>query len=178
MAETKSAKEPALPTPKRKADLSSQDHDSSPLKAPKIETHENNNLGTSGNCESSIAELKTREKEPAIDAEEDEDGDYEDEDDDEGVNGDAHLDKKGKGILIEEEGDSDDDDDDNDDDDSSDSEEESDGDSDLSDDPLAEVDLDNILPSRTRRRVVQPGVYIANDLGNKGNDEDSDNSDA
>ncbi|GLU18701.1 hypothetical protein SLE2022_349860 [Rubroshorea leprosula] len=175
MAETKSGKEPALPTTKRKADLSSQDHESSSLKAPKIDTHENNNLGASGNYESSVAKLKTREKEPEIDAEEEDgDGDYEDEADDESVNGNAHLDRKGKGILVEEEDDSHDDDDD----DPSDSEEESDGDSDLSDDPLAEVDLENILPSRTRRRVVQPGVYIANDLGNKGNDEDSNNSDA
>lgn len=76
-------------------------------------------------------------------------------------------DDKGKGKLIEEE----------DSDDSSDGGNESEADSDLSDDPLAEVDLDNILPSRTRRRVVQPGFYIANDPGNNG-DDDSDDSDA
>lgn len=90
----------------------------------------------------------------------------------------AVIDRKGKGILIEEEEDMDSDDDD--DDDSSDADV---GDnlsgceSDLSDDPLAEVDLDNILPSRTRRRVIQPGAYIANDMGID-LDDDSDDSDA
>ncbi|CAH8382908.1 unnamed protein product [Eruca vesicaria subsp. sativa] len=44
--------------------------------------------------------------------------------------------------------------------------------SELSDDPLAEVDLDNILPSRTRRRSIQPGVYISSDLY-----DDDDSSD-
>jgi len=66
--------------------------------------------------------------------------------------------------------------DDDEDDDSENGSDVSGGESDLSDDPLAEVDLDNILPSRTRRRTVQPGVYIANDLRN--NDDDSDDSDA
>ncbi|CAN7040530.1 unnamed protein product, partial [Brassica oleracea var. botrytis] len=46
-----------------------------------------------------------------------------------------------------------------------------------SDDPLAEVDLDNILPSRTRRRSIQPGVYISNDCGGGNNNEDDDSSD-
>ncbi|TQD89692.1 hypothetical protein C1H46_024827 [Malus baccata] len=68
------------------------------------------------------------------------------------------------------------DDDDSDDDSSDGGSEFEDGDSDLSDDPLAEVDLDNILPSRTRRRQVQPGVYIANDIGNE-EEDDSDDSD-
>ncbi|CAF2115669.1 hypothetical protein HID58_083557 [Brassica napus] len=85
---------------------------------------------------------------------------------------------KGKGKLIEvdESDDSDDDDDDDDDDEDGDEYDESD----LSDDPLAEVDLDNILPSRTRRRSIQPGVYISNDRsGNNENDDDSsDDSDA
>ncbi|XP_023551083.1 nucleolin-like [Cucurbita pepo subsp. pepo] len=81
-------------------------------------------------------------------------------------------DDKGKGKLIEE-----DDDDDDDDEDSSDDGSEFDNEeSDLSDDPLAEVDLDNILPSRTRRRTVHPGVYFATDLGNE--DDDSSDSDA
>ncbi|CAN6884946.1 unnamed protein product, partial [Brassica oleracea] len=43
-----------------------------------------------------------------------------------------------------------------------------------SDDPLAEVDLDNILPSRTRKRSIQPGVYISNDCGGGNNNEDDD----
>nr|GMC91740.1 nucleolin-like [Ipomoea batatas] len=45
---------------------------------------------------------------------------------------------------------------------------------DLSDDPLAEVDLDNILPSRTRRRSVHPGVFISSAAGNPKHDGDSD----
>uniref|UniRef100_A0A3Q7FEC9 Uncharacterized protein n=1 Tax=Solanum lycopersicum TaxID=4081 RepID=A0A3Q7FEC9_SOLLC len=61
----------------------------------------------------------------------------------------------GKGKLIE----------DSDDDDSSDFESESDvdTDTDLSDDLLAEVDLGNIIPSRTRRRTHQSGLKISDD---------------
>nr|XP_023898808.1 nucleolin-like [Quercus suber]POE52782.1 hypothetical protein CFP56_60466 [Quercus suber] len=104
-----------------------------------------------------IRRLTHREEE-----EEEEEYEVEDEDDDEdSENGDekAVVDRKGKGImradkgkgkLIEEEkNDDDEDDDDSDNDIGGDV---SDGESDLSDDPLAEVDLDNILPSRTRRR--------------------------
>ncbi|KAJ9132873.1 hypothetical protein P3X46_033699 [Hevea brasiliensis] len=107
--------------------------------------------------------------------EEDDDGDYEDEEEEEEDNGEAAVvDRKGKGIMVEEEEDDDSDDDDI---DSSDGGSELDGDgSELEDDPLAEVDLDNILPSRTRRRAAQPGVYVANDHGN--DDDDSDDSDA
>nr|XP_043634395.1 histone H2A.Z-specific chaperone CHZ1 [Erigeron canadensis] len=61
-------------------------------------------------------------------------------------------DDKGKGKMIEE---SDDDSDDG-------SATDSDGDDDLSDDPLAEVDLDNILPSRTRgRSAANSGLRIS-----------------
>ncbi|KAF8086379.1 hypothetical protein N665_0628s0029 [Sinapis alba] len=103
-------------------------------------------------------------------------GDEDEEEDEE------EIDRKGKGISREDKGkgkliqldesdDSDDDDDDDDDDDEYDE-------SDLSDDPLAEVDLDNILPSRTRRRSIQPGVYISNDrVSNNENDDDDDSSD-
>lgn len=84
------------------------------------------------------------------------------------------VDRKGKGKMIEEsdeddsEGRVDDDDDDSSDDSGSDF---SDGldESDLEEDPLAEVDLDNILPSRTRRSRAQPGVRISGDP-DKGND--------
>jgi hypothetical protein len=74
-------------------------------------------------------------------------------------------DDKGKGKLIEEEEEDEEDDDDSD-DGSSDSDDDSDGnvsgsDSDFSDNPLAEVDLNNILPSRTRRRTAQPGLHIS-----------------
>jgi hypothetical protein len=74
------------------------------------------------------------------------------------------VDRKGKGILIEE-GDEDDDDDGSELEGGDDSEEAEE------DDPLAEVDLDNILPSRTRRKVVHPGVYIA---ASADDDDDSD----
>ncbi|XP_026379513.1 histone H2A.Z-specific chaperone CHZ1-like [Papaver somniferum] len=80
------------------------------------------------------------------------------------------VDRKGKGKMIVE------DEDDSDDDDEFGGGELSDIDSDLSDDPLAEVDLDNILPSRTRRRVVPPPEeYRVDDLDDE---DDSDDSDA
>jgi hypothetical protein len=66
--------------------------------------------------------------------------------------------------------------DDEEDDDSNNGSNVSGGESNLSNDPLAEVDLDNILSSMTWRQTVQLGVYIANDLAN--NDNDSDDSDA
>ncbi|CAA3005699.1 Hypothetical predicted protein [Olea europaea subsp. europaea] len=67
------------------------------------------------------------------------------------------MDDKGKGKLIEEF--------DHDDDDSSDhcESELSSVDSDLTDDPLAKVDLDNMVPSKTRRCTAQPGFHISND---------------
>ena len=111
-----------------------------------------------------------------------------DDDEEEESNGEAEVDRKGKGVLRddkgkgkliveEDEGDDDDDDDDSDDDDDDDSDEDggvSGGDSDFSDDPLAEVDLNNILPSRTRRRTFHPGVHIASDAGNVADDDDDD----
>ncbi|KAJ0052530.1 hypothetical protein Pint_02530 [Pistacia integerrima] len=116
---------------------------------------------------------KTQKLQTHAQVNDNEDEDEEDDDDDDDVedNGEAVLDRKGKGILIEEE-------DDENDDDSSDGGTQSDSDSDLSDDPLAELDLDNILPSRTRRKVIQPGKYIANDLGNDDDDSDSEDEDA
>ncbi|KAE8710065.1 Long chain base2 isoform 1 [Hibiscus syriacus] len=161
MVETKSSPEPALPA-KRKADPTSQDHDPQqnlPLKSP-----------------NSKPKMKPSypNEDPSVDSEEgeeeeEEDDDYEDDEDDdeEEENGSAPVDRKGKGVLIEEEIDSDDDD-------SSDGGNESEGD--LSDDPLAEVDLDNILPSRTRRRVVRSGVRISKEVGNKGKADDGDDS--
>uniref|UniRef100_A0A7N0T560 Histone chaperone domain-containing protein n=1 Tax=Kalanchoe fedtschenkoi TaxID=63787 RepID=A0A7N0T560_KALFE len=88
--------------------------------------------------------------------------------------GDAEVDRKGKGFMtrddkgkgkmVEEEQEEEDDSDvvEEDDDDSSDDDyDSSDGDdSDLSDDPLAEVDLDNILPCRTRRRAMNSGISL------------------
>ena len=194
MAETQSPHEPALPT-KRKPDLTSQDQENLPLKSQKLQTQdetiqakegnhsvENQTLEPSGKNDSSVPESIPENEEPGIDAEEEEGEEEEDEDayeddddhDDEEKDGNVSVDRKGKGILIEEEKDSDDDDDD----DSSGGGNESEDESDLSDDPLAEVDLDNILPSRTRRRVVQPGVYIAKNVGNNDEGDDSDDSDA
>ncbi|KAL8496123.1 hypothetical protein ACS0TY_020007 [Phlomoides rotata] len=108
-------------------------------------------------------------------SEEADDEDYNAEQDgDEEVRGEAVIidikgkgimrDDKGKGKMIEDTEDDDSDGLDGSDDDSSD-DSDSDfsdglGDSDLDEDPLAEVDLDNILPSRTRQRQVQRGVVI------------------
>ncbi|KAI3442418.1 V-type proton ATPase subunit C [Psidium guajava] len=114
--------------------------------------------------------------------EEEEDDDYEeddeedDDDEDEQDAGDAggevyakgKEDDKGKGKMIVEEEEED----------SGDSSSDdcgsvgvpSESDSDLSDDPLAEVDLDNILPSRTRRQTSRPGVFIAGDRKDGGDD--------
>ncbi|EOY02912.1 hypothetical protein QUC31_017929 [Theobroma cacao] len=171
MGETKSADEPALPA-KRKPDLTSQDQENLPLKSRKLQTQDET-------IQPKDDSFVPDNEEPGVDAEEEgeeDDDDYKDDDDHDGEeNGNATVDRKGKGILIEDAKDSDDDDDD--DDDSSDGGDESEGESDLSDDPLAEVDLDNILPSRTRRRVVQPGVYIAKDVGNNDESDDSDGSD-
>nr|POF23622.1 hypothetical protein CFP56_30343 [Quercus suber] len=109
-----------------------------------------------------LAEVEDNDDDDDDDDEEEEE-EYEDEDEDDNEdseNGDEKsvVDKKGKGIiradkgkgkLIEEENDDDEDDNYSDSDISSDV---SGGESDLSDDPLAEVHLDNILSSRTRRR--------------------------
>ncbi|KAI9084054.1 hypothetical protein K1719_034050 [Acacia pycnantha] len=108
------------------------------------------------------------------------DGDADEDDDGEESNGEVVVDRKGKGIMTADKGkgkliEEDDENEEDSDDDSSDDGLVSDGDSDLSDDPLAEVDLNNILPSRTRRRTIHPGEYIANDLGND-DDDDSDDS--
>ncbi|PSS18243.1 Transcription factor like [Actinidia chinensis var. chinensis] len=106
-------------------------------------------------------------------SDDEDDEDEDDEDSDEHSNGKAKVvDRKGKGILRDDKGkgkmieESDD---------TSDGLDDSDGDSsDLSDDPLAEVDLDNILPSRTRGRVHRPGVHISDDLGNNAKDDNDD----
>ncbi|CAA7039204.1 unnamed protein product [Microthlaspi erraticum] len=111
--------------------------------------------------------------------EEEEEGDEEEDEEEEEDSVEAEINRKGKGISREDKGkgkmievdESDEDDDSDDDEDCGDEYDESF----LSDDSLAEVDLDNILPSGTRRRSIQPGVYIANDRG--GNNEAGDSSD-
>ncbi|KAJ0256852.1 hypothetical protein HA466_0078200 [Hirschfeldia incana] len=113
------------------------------------------------------------------DEDEEEEEDEEDDEEDEEDSTEAEIDRKGKGISREDKGkgklieiDSSDDSDDEDEDGGEYDE------SELSDDPLAEVDLDNILPSRTRRRSIQPGVYISGGNNNEDVDESSDDSDA
>ncbi|TXG75357.1 hypothetical protein E1A91_1Z023400v1, partial [Gossypium mustelinum] len=149
-----------------------------------IQTNEQKHaLDPSADNDSSVPESRPQDEDSGIHSEEeDEDDDYEDDDDDDDddaeqeENGSTTVDRKGKGILIEEndsDGRRDDDEDD-----SSDGENESEGESDLSDDPLAEVDLDNILPSRTRRRSVHPGLHISKDVRNKGEADDGDDSDS
>lgn len=200
MAETNHSEEPALPA-KRKPDLTPEDAVAYPKKNLKIDdsVEDNNQNPEFFDHNSSVAEVKN-DKDGIFTAaseagpkQEDENGDEEDEDDDnedgeegEEYNGKAEADRKGKGVMRDAKGkgkliaeEEDEDDEDSDDDSSDGGSELEDVDSDLSDDPLAEVDLDNILPSRTRRKQVQSGVYIANDVvGNDNEDDDSDDSDA
>ncbi|RWW52879.1 hypothetical protein BHE74_00040662 [Ensete ventricosum] len=89
---------------------------------------------------------------------------------------------KGKGLVVEEEGEEEEEEAEGDDKDSDDSSDvgsgdefvgEEDDDSDFVDDPLAEVDLDNILPLRTRRREPPPpGAYFDPDQ----DEDDGDDS--
>ncbi|CAK7328383.1 unnamed protein product [Dovyalis caffra] len=179
MAETETENEHTLPT-KRKPDddpipENNQEQDNHSNKSQKLESPTNNppiiqekNTDNAQTLEPSMDNQNGTEDEE----EEEEDGDYEDEEE----NGEeVVVDRKGKGILIEE--DEDDSDDDGSSGDGSELEGGDDSEEAEEDDPLAEVDLDNILPSRTRRKVVHPGVYIANDnLANE--DDNSDDSDA
>ncbi|EHA8589778.1 acidic leucine-rich nuclear phosphoprotein 32-related protein 1 [Cocos nucifera] len=131
-------------------------------------------------------------KEPPNDVKAEDDGDGGEEDGEEaGVdrNGNAAVDKgkgvaaavdKGKGKMVVEE----DEDEDDDEDDSSDDDVSGDviggevGESDFSDDPLAEVDLSNILSSRMRRRSPPPqGAYVLSDQDDEDEDEDEDEVD-
>jgi len=135
------------------------------------------------------------EKSPQNDDEEHQNNvedDDDDDDDDDGDEEEEEEDRKGKGISREDKGkgkmvQEDEDDDDDSDDDSDDDDDASDDDgSDFSDDPLTEVDLNNILPSRTRGRAgaASAGVRIADDPGKAAvgglgdDDDDSDDSDA
>lgn len=165
---------------KQKFEISSADNSNALI--PEVE--ENNevngteNISIQGDVNKGVEEDEDDEDEEDYEAEgEDDDNDDEDEDEeddsnDDHSNGNAEVvDRKGKGIMTDDKGkgklieESED---------SKDCGSESDGDSDLSDDPLAEVDLDNILPTRTRSRsrVVQPGIHIADNQGVKGDDND------
>ncbi|KAL1820143.1 hypothetical protein ACET3Z_015012 [Daucus carota] len=165
--------------PKRKPE--EQDaliHSDSATKKPKPEALLESKVIETKVIETKVIEEQHIEDEDTEEDEEEYEEEEEDEDDDEeNSNGEAEVDVKGKGIMKEDKGkgklieESEDDEDD-----SSDgaadvfgSDDESD--SDLSEDPLAEVDLDNILPSRTRsRRGASRGVVI-------GNSDDKDNDD-
>lgn len=118
----------------------------------------------------SVLEDSEDEDDYEDDDEEEDDSNEDEEDYNDHVNGATKVvdlkgkgimkDEKGKGKLVEES------------EDSSDYASESNSDSDLSDDPLTEVDLDNILPTRTRRRTIQPGLKILNSPSTR---EDEDN---
>ncbi|CAN7035588.1 hypothetical protein IGI04_032460 [Brassica rapa subsp. trilocularis] len=179
MADVENQQESSFPV-KRKSDLCSQEEDNVASKAQKLDPSSNSTCSESKDGEvngSGVENLAAEEKKEGGDGEEDEDED-EDEDDEEEEE-EEEVDRKGKGIsredkgkgkMIEvEESDDSDDDDDEDDEDGDEYDE-----SDLSDDPLAEVDLDNILPSRTRRRSIQPGVFISNDRVGGVNEDDAD----
>ncbi|CAN6907883.1 unnamed protein product [Brassica oleracea] len=189
MADVENQQDYSFPA-KRKSDLCCQEQDNVANKAQKL----NPSSSSSADSESGVENLKigtessiSLEKAAGFGYEngvpddhtaEEKQGDgvgYEDEEEEDSIE--VEIDRKGKGISREDKGkgklievDESDDSDDGDEYDES----------DLSDDPLAEVDLDNILPSRTRRRSIQPGVYISNDRsGNNENDDDSsDDSDA
>ncbi|KAJ6959584.1 histone H2A.Z-specific chaperone CHZ1 [Populus alba x Populus x berolinensis] len=183
MAETEIPNEPALPT-KRKLDedpFPENKQENHTNKSQKLESLTNNSPNTqekttdrtqtleaSFNNQNDTVQKVVEEEEDG----DDEDGDYEDEENGEEV----LVDRKGKGILIEE--DEDDDSSDDDGDESSELDGGDDSEEAEEDDPLAEVDLDNILPSRTRRKAVHPGVYIANDNHVNDDDDDDDDSDA
>ncbi|CAN8293901.1 unnamed protein product [Cochlearia groenlandica] len=207
MADVENQKESSFPV-KRKSDLYCQDQDNAASKAQKpnplpssaeseskdgeINGIELGNLNSSADdkiaTESPISPEKVAESKPEKDKNDvtgDLEAEDEQEEEEEEDSIEAEIDRKGKGISREDKGkgkliefdESDDEEDDSDDDEDEDGGDEYD-DSDLSDDPLAEVDLDNILPSRTRRRSIQPGVYISNDrCGNNNNNEDDDSSD-
>ena len=168
MVEVKDHEEPALHA-KRKPDLTCVKDKEDDSKKQKFDISDNN---------SSVVEVELDADEGELDSDEEDSGSEESDDSEQSDDKAEVVDRKGKGILVEDKGKGkliEEKEDDEDDGDSSDGAAQSDGDSDLSEDPLAEVDLENILPTRTRRRVVQPGVYLANDLPDE---EDSDDSDA
>ncbi|KAF5799616.1 hypothetical protein HanRHA438_Chr07g0315621 [Helianthus annuus] len=121
-------------------------------------------------------EIEDEEEEDYEEEDKTDSGDSDDED--EHVNGGNEVDRKGKGIMKDDKGkgkmieeSEEDDDDDSESDGGGDSG--SDGDDDFSDDPLTEVDLDNILPSRTRRRTAPSGVKISSDDVTNGKGDDA-----
>ncbi|KAL8193601.1 hypothetical protein R6Q57_026736 [Mikania cordata] len=167
MAELNSNEESHVLPPKRKQTSQNPDEDSTKKLRPDNEPPadvEDKDIKANGGKD----EIEDEEEEEDYEGEDEVDSDDEDEEDDdedEHSNGGAIIDRKGKGKMNDDKGkgkmieESEDDD-------SSDEDGgagESDGDDDFSDDPLEEVDLDNILPSRTRRRTAPQGVRISSD---------------
>ncbi|KFK43548.1 hypothetical protein AALP_AA1G141100 [Arabis alpina] len=194
MADVENQQESSFPV-KRKTDLYCQDQDNVANKAQKLNQSSNSadseskegEINGSGveNLNSTVEEkLATESSEKVAGSESAKEenviagdlGAEEEQEEEEIERKGISREDKGKGKLIEVEESEDDSDDEDDDEDCGDEYDESD----LSDDPLAEVDLDNILPSRTRRRSIQPGVYISNETRDRGEEEDdsSDDSDA
>ncbi|KAL3731100.1 hypothetical protein ACJRO7_028037 [Eucalyptus globulus] len=163
-------------------------------KSLKLEPLDNpNHAGGDGNHSAEAPVREEKRADAVVEEEEEEDDDFDDDDDDdddedddeeEEEDGDDEGDEvdvkgkgvmkddKGKGKLIVEEGEEEGSGDSSS-DDYGNAGVRSESDSDLSDDPLAEVDLDNILPSRTRRRTARPGVFIAGDRKDGGDDDRS-----
>ncbi|XP_021756038.1 histone H2A.Z-specific chaperone CHZ1-like [Chenopodium quinoa] len=171
MADVNNCPEPTLPT-KRIPDPTT-DNSAIDVKRQKLETPDNNGKDTPESLEPTPENDVVHKGKSIVEQLDPEAKEVEEV---KGSNGSkAEIDRKGKGILIEEDEEEDEDDSDDDSDDSGSDEfgdELSDG-SDIAEDPLAEVDLDNILPSRTRRKIINPGAYLATDLP----PEDSDDSD-
>ncbi|KAG8391168.1 hypothetical protein BUALT_Bualt01G0159700 [Buddleja alternifolia] len=146
-------------------------------KKQKMETPSENNGSEEHLPESEEIQNVNAAAEDEDDGEDDDEEDYNAEQEEDGDEEAEVVDRKGKGIMKDDKGKGkmleESEDDDSDGDDSSDDSDSdfSDGldDSDVEDDPLAEVDLDNILPSRTRQRRAQPGLRISSDPA-KGND--------
>ncbi|KAI3793849.1 hypothetical protein L1987_36472 [Smallanthus sonchifolius] len=166
MAELNSNEEPHVLPPKRKQTSQTLEDDSTKKPRPDNDAPaavEGKTINENRNKEEIEEEEEEYEGEDEVDSED------EDEDEDDEVEHSNGIDRKGKGIMKDDKGkgkmieESEDDDSSDEDGGAS----ESDGDDDLSDDPLAEVDLDNILPSRTRRRTAPRGVNIS------GNDKDN-----
>lgn len=169
MAELNSNEEPNVLPSKRKLPSQTLDIDNTNDDDVKKLRPENNTTSAAAVEEKTVTENGDDEDEEedyeAEDEIDSEDDGEDDDDDDEHSNGAIEIDRKGKGIMKDDKGkgkmieESDDDSDSDSDDDLN----ESDGedDDDLSDDPLAEVDLDNILPSRTRGRTVSSGLRIS-----------------
>ncbi|KAK9678097.1 hypothetical protein RND81_11G187900 [Saponaria officinalis] len=169
MADVHNPDEPTLPL--KRPSVAAAATTTSDLKKPKLLENPNSTTPESPPPQNDPVSHQQQQDEPQVNA-------------DDEVNGKDLIDRKGKGILIEEDDDDDDDDDDGGDDSDSDSDSDSgigDGlsdESDFADDPLAEVDLDNILPCRTRRKTIHPGVYLANDLPPDDDSDDTDDPDA